>query len=164
DAIYIRRARAVRAARAQPAVVAGADHVWPQIREEVRATAARCRLHTDGRRAAPYVHRCADARHPDVHPVLEPVVVAEQSESLPAPLVAPRVLDPEPVLLVCDDRERVAARLVLAELDAAIRADIVPAAVHDRARVQDPDLRDRGVHCDQVAMIHAEIGTERTPA
>src|SRR5690606_33631731 len=58
----------------------------------------------------------------------------------------------------------VAARLVLAELDAAIRADIVPAAVHDRTRVQDPDLRDRGVHCDQVAMIHAEIGTERTPA
>ena len=50
----------------------------------------------------------AELHDPAVHRVAQPVVVRQHGEAARAPLLAPRVLDDEPVARVADDRERVA--------------------------------------------------------
>jgi hypothetical protein len=139
--------------------------VRPEIGEDVTSRSARRDADAAGHaRVLLQFDRCAEPRDPDVGGVGEPVVVADERVAATAPAAPPRVLDPEAVAVVADDRERVATgdRRLRSVLDHAVAADLFPAVVHGRGDVEDPNLADRRMHRDQILVIHAQVGAERT--
>src|SRR3546814_2190561 len=126
------RTGAEAAGGAQAAVVADADHVRAQVclRVADRLAADRRVAHRRRLRAL-QVHGHGQARDPGVGAAFEPFVVADPSEALAAPRVAPGVLQPEAVAVVGDAGECVVAhRRLLLPGDAAAGRRIDPALVH----------------------------------
>ena len=109
-------------------------------------------------------HRRAETRHPHIGAVGEPVVVADESEAAASPRPSPRVLNPEPALVVGDDGERVAAgHLRLRPVrDDAVGADVLPAVVHRCRCVEDANLGNRRMHRDLEQDVAKLVSTEMT--
>ena len=153
---------AVVAAGLQRAVVADAHDVRAQVGERVRVRLrGRGRMHRRDRFEPAQRDRRTQARHPRVAAVLEPVVVADAREALAAPARPPRVLQPEALVVEGHDGEGMAAGDAGRLGDDAVGAHVVPAGVHGAGDVQDADLRQRGVHRDDVLVVHAEVGAQR---
>jgi hypothetical protein len=104
----------------------------------------------------------ADLGHPDVASMALPRLVGQDGEALGAPLGAPRVVDPEPDLVVARDDHGVAAFLRVARTLHDHRIGIreeqpVPADVQRDVHEQHVTLGQRGLHGAHVAVDDAAV-------
>ena len=163
DVVYVLEGVSERAAGAQPTVVPEADDVRPQLVVAVPLEMSGRRRSRRGRHSIIFDgDRDAEARHPDVGPVLEPVGILDEREAAGPPPIAPGVLNPKARFVERDDREGVSAEPLALERNDAAWVDVLPPLMHRRRREENSDCGQRAVHRDQIPVVHAKVRSERS--
>src|SRR5262245_50178953 len=104
--------------------------------------------------------RSAEASDPDIGAMLQPIIVRDARKSALAPVLAPRVLDPEPIHIIGNNSKGVAAFDLSRVGNDAIFTNAIPARVHASRGVENADFRQSAVHRHQVFVIDSEVSPE----
>jgi hypothetical protein len=84
-------------------------------------------------------------------------------QTLTRPARTPGILQPESFGVVRDECERVHAARIVDRRDVSVTLHRQPPGMDVRTDVENAGFGDRRVHGDQIAMVDAEVGAERSP-